>query len=234
MKQWEGFGINYFLPQGTDEGGCYAETCASIGVMMVAERLLQVISTIERMMETRRLIHAQIDLDGKYADVMELSFFNVVMGSMSAHGTEFTYVNQLASSDSDLNKRFDWFQCACCPPNVTRLLGYLGGYFWTGNVDVRDFSVLINVHLYGSATLTVPIGNDEVKLVQKSDWPWDGSILFNLSVPKGIQVDLNLRIPGWAHDWEVRCIYSGSTFKFSNTDSRYHLPFRQSILLRVT
>jgi DUF1680 family protein len=42
IKQWEGFGGDYFLPQGTDEGGCYAETCASIGVMMLAERLLQV------------------------------------------------------------------------------------------------------------------------------------------------------------------------------------------------
>jgi len=43
QKQWEGFGIDYFLPSGTDEGGCYAETCAAIGVMMLAERLLQVI-----------------------------------------------------------------------------------------------------------------------------------------------------------------------------------------------
>lgn len=42
IKQYEGFGIDYFLPQGTDEGGCYAETCAAIGVMMMAERLLQV------------------------------------------------------------------------------------------------------------------------------------------------------------------------------------------------
>lgn len=42
IKQWEGFGLDYFLPQGTDDGGCYAETCASIGVMMLAERILQV------------------------------------------------------------------------------------------------------------------------------------------------------------------------------------------------
>lgn len=42
IKQWEGFGLDYYLPQGTDEGGCYAETCAAIGVMMLAERLLQV------------------------------------------------------------------------------------------------------------------------------------------------------------------------------------------------
>ncbi|KAK3676390.1 hypothetical protein LTR78_003666 [Recurvomyces mirabilis] len=42
IKQWEGFGIDYFLPQGTDEGGCYSETCAAIGVMMLAQRILQV------------------------------------------------------------------------------------------------------------------------------------------------------------------------------------------------
>ncbi|KAK8213547.1 hypothetical protein M8818_002849 [Zalaria obscura] len=42
IKQYEGFGGDYFLPQSTDEGGCYAETCAGIGVMMLAERMLQV------------------------------------------------------------------------------------------------------------------------------------------------------------------------------------------------
>jgi DUF1680 family protein len=42
IPQWEGFGIDYFLPQGSDEGGCYAETCAAIGVVMVAEKLLEV------------------------------------------------------------------------------------------------------------------------------------------------------------------------------------------------
>ena len=43
IKKWEGFGLDYYLPQGTDEGGCYAETCAAIGVMMLAERLLKVL-----------------------------------------------------------------------------------------------------------------------------------------------------------------------------------------------
>lgn len=43
IEQWEGFGIDHFLPHSTDEGGCYSETCAAIGVMMLAERLLQVL-----------------------------------------------------------------------------------------------------------------------------------------------------------------------------------------------
>jgi DUF1680 family protein len=45
VKQWEGFGPDYFLPQGTDEGGCYSETCAAIGTIMLAERMLQVCQT---------------------------------------------------------------------------------------------------------------------------------------------------------------------------------------------
>ena len=48
IKQWEGFGPEHFLPQGTDDGGCYAETCASIGVMMLAERILQVSYTLRQ------------------------------------------------------------------------------------------------------------------------------------------------------------------------------------------
>jgi hypothetical protein len=43
IARWEGFGIDYFLPQSTDEGGCYSETCAAIGVCMLAERLLHVL-----------------------------------------------------------------------------------------------------------------------------------------------------------------------------------------------
>lgn len=63
MMQWEGFGNDYFLPQGSDEGGCYNETCASIGVIMLAERLLH------------------LELDSRYADVMELCLYNAVMTS---------------------------------------------------------------------------------------------------------------------------------------------------------
>lgn len=97
MPQWEGFGIDYYLPQGTDEGGCYAETCASIGVMMLGERMLQ------------------LDLDGSYADCMELCLYNAMLSGMGSDGTSFTYTNHLASSEADLSKREEWFECACCP-----------------------------------------------------------------------------------------------------------------------
>lgn len=187
IKQWEGFGINYFLPQGTDEGGCYAETCASIGAMMLAERLLQ------------------LDLDSKYADIMELSFYNAMLTGMSVDGKRFTYVNQLASSEQTPAERAKWFTCACCPPNVTRTMGYLGGYFWSHNWDSSAKKVNINVHMYGSAKLSVPCGEGQtVELTQTSDWPWDGDVQFELSAPDGLETSIHVRVPGWAKRWTVR------------------------------
>ncbi|KAL6799815.1 hypothetical protein J3E68DRAFT_396697 [Trichoderma sp. SZMC 28012] len=185
MKQWEGFGIDYFLPSGTDEGGCYAETCAGIGVMMLAERMLQ------------------LNLDAKFADVMELCFYNAVLTGMSANGKQFTYVNQLASTDTDLSKRAEWFTCACCPPNMARLLGYIGGYLWSQKVDEKSKSVEVAVHLYSSAIIKIPTGDTTVELEQKSNWPWDGKINFALRNASEVATTIKLRIPGWATDWKL-------------------------------
>lgn len=201
QKQWEGFGINYFLPSGTDEGGCYAETCAAIGVMMLAERLLQVSETSHRVIFVTK--HQQIDLDGKFADIMELCFYNSVLTGMSANGKEFTYVNQLASTDADLSLRAKWFTCACCPPNVTRLLGYIGGYLWTPIVNEVTQTAAINVHMFSSAVISVSVGSNIVELEQKSNWPWDGKVAFELRNASDVSTIIRLRIPAWAETWKV-------------------------------
>ena len=208
--QWEGFGIDYFLPQTPDEGGCYAETCASIGAMLLAERLLY------------------ISPHARYADVMELCLYNTVMGSMSLSGKAFTYENYLASCPGHLSQREEWFECSCCPPNVSRLFGSLGGYLWhfksssgsssddhTGD-DVEE--IHINVHLYTTARLEFETARRRpVSFEQKTRWPWEGNILFTLSTPTPttrfpgahhhhhhhtspapLRTTIRLRIPSWS------------------------------------
>lgn len=181
IKQWEGFGRDYFLPQSTDEGGCYAETCASIAVMMLAERLLH------------------IELDAKFGDVMELCLYNNVMTAMSLDGKAFTYVNQLGSSESDKSVREEWFWCACCPPNVTRLYGSLGGYLWDFGEE-KEKEAFVNVHLYTNAELKFMVGEGEVILRQETDWPWDGLVKFRLTSPGAVKTTIRLRIPGWSQN----------------------------------
>lgn len=124
------------------------------------------------------------------------------MTGMSADGKRFTYVNQLASTNTDLSKRAEWFTCACCPPNVTRLLGYIGGYLWTSKVE--DTSLTVNVHMYSSATLSVDVGGTSVEIEQVSNWPWEGTVEFAVRNASDVSTTINIRIPSWANEWKVR------------------------------
>ena len=123
---------------------------------------------------------------------------------MSNDGKGFTYDNPLASSDGDLSERHEWFEIACCPPNMTRTLGFLGGYVWSSNSDVERRQATINVHLYTSATLKLEIGDSEVHISQSTDWPWDGTVKFDITISgPPIDISLRLRIPGWSSSHEV-------------------------------
>lgn len=147
----------------------------------------------------------KIDLDSRYADILELCLYNAVLTGMSSDGKAFTYVNQLASSDTDPSKRYEWFDCACCPPNVTRTLGLLGGYVWTFSPNTEAQSAMVNIHLYSSASLCFEVGRTMVSITQTTDWPWDGKINFSI-VTEGdpVGLEIRLRIPGWSSSWEVR------------------------------
>lgn len=143
-----------------------------------------------------------MELNSHYADIMELCLYNAILTGMSLDGKAFTYVNQLASSDQDLSQRHEWFGCACCPPNVTRTLGFLGGYIWSHTVHERK--AVVNVHLYTSATLTLQVAESKVDITQKTDWPWDGDVEFDIRADRSpIDLQLRLRIPGWVPSWEV-------------------------------
>lgn len=198
MQQWEGFGKDYYLPQGTDEGGCYAETCAAIGVMMLAERLLQVSRDLSP--NTQRCTNqTQIELDGRFGDIMELCFYNAVLTTMSHDGRAFSYDNQLASSDKDPNARAKWFTVACCPPNMLRLLGQIGGYTWTHRAGVDSQAAELFVHLFVPSTYS----SDDLEVSQESDWPWSEDIRFSVKkAPNDFR--MKVRVPAWAEDYKVR------------------------------
>ena len=133
---------------------------------------------------------------------MELALYNAVLTAMSYEGTKFTYVNQLASSDEDPSKREAWFTCACCPPNVMRVLGCIGGYIWTNRL-AQQGETQIDVHLFINSVLTFEAeGGEKVELEQKSAYPWSGDVTFKLRTSSK-RVVLNVRIPAWAEDWSV-------------------------------
>jgi DUF1680 family protein len=175
----EAFTSDYDLPNDT----AYTESCASIGLMMFARRMLQ------------------MEADGQYADVMERALYNTVLAGMALDGKHFFYVNPLEVHPGAIKcnhiydhvkpERQQWFGCACCPPNIARLLGSLGNYIYTQTEDT------LFVNLYIGSEVTVPAGNGFLTLRQTGNYPWDDTVDLTVTSQSPAEHTLALRLPGW-------------------------------------
>ncbi len=177
-SRWEGeaFGDPYELP--ADRG--YAETCAAIGGVQWAWRML--LATGE----------------AKYADQVELMLYNGFLAGVSLAGTEYFYVNPLqlrTGAHADENRspahgRRGWFSCACCPPNVMRTFASFSGYLATGS------GTGLQVHQYAPGTITDPASG--LGLEVTTDYPWDETVTLTVTAAPDEAVELSLRVPAWA------------------------------------
>ncbi|PJB72321.1 MAG: hypothetical protein CO095_07010, partial [Armatimonadetes bacterium CG_4_9_14_3_um_filter_58_7] len=181
----ERFTCDYDLPN----EGAYAETCAAIALVFFAHRMLQ------------------IEADGQYPDVMERALYNGVLSGISWDGTRFFYVNRLAqypaaasfgAHRATLVEREPWFGCACCPPNVARLLASIGGYIYS-SADRELW-----VHLYTANEVAVDIGGQEVVVEQETDYPWKEKVRLTVQPESIATFTLALRIPSWCRDAFLR------------------------------
>ncbi|HSK68618.1 MAG TPA: beta-L-arabinofuranosidase domain-containing protein [Candidatus Limnocylindria bacterium] len=178
----EAFTLDYDLPSDT----AYAETCASVALVMLCRRLLE------------------DAVSGEYADVMERALYNACLAGMSLDMTRFFYVNPLACDPAAsrldgrkkhvLPTRPAWFGCACCPPNLARLLSSLARYA----VSAKDDAVA--VHLYVQGEYAVRVGGAEVALTLRTEYPRDGAV--RLALGRGAY-DVLLRVPGWCKSYTL-------------------------------
>jgi DUF1680 family protein len=174
--RWDGeaFGDPYELPPDRS----YSETCAGIGVLQWAWRLL--LATGE----------------AQYADQAEWALYNAVLPGVSLDGADYFYVNTLqrrTDARADLQRspahgRRPWFNCSCCPPNVMRTLASLPGYLATGGDDS------LTIQLYAPATITA----GELTVDVETEYPWDGRITVTVRKAPPRPVELALRVPDWA------------------------------------
>lgn len=162
----ESFGDDYELP-----AHAYAETCAAIGSLMWQARLLA------------------LGGDAKYADAIEQTLYNGLLSGLSLDDTHYFYQNPLVAKAE--YRRQPWFGCACCPPNIARLLAQLPGYQYS----VGERAAWAHLYIAGTADLTLPDGRT-VAITQQTEYPYDGDI--TLSVDGAGPFTLHLRIPAWA------------------------------------
>ncbi|GMV35723.1 MAG: hypothetical protein AMXMBFR61_02310 [Fimbriimonadales bacterium] len=169
----EGFTRDYDLPNET----AYAETCASIALILWAHRMWL------------------IEGKSEYVDVMELALHNGFLSGISLDGTKYFYVNPLAADGT--HHRQEWFGCACCPPNITRLLASLGSYAYA----VAGDEVWVGMYVQGTAR--VQAGEHTVTLRQETDYPWSGRVRFRVESDGPAEFGLRLRVPGWSRNAEA-------------------------------
>lgn len=172
----EAFTFDYDLPNDT----AYAETCASVGLIFFMKRMLEA------------------DGAAEYGDMMERALYNTVLAGMAMDGKSFFYVNPLEvfpeADEKDPSKRHvktvrqKWFACACCPPNVARLLADLGSYIY------RRKGSAVTTDLFIGSRLALPGG---AELIQTSEVPFGGKVTFTLrGAAQGFS--LRVRCPEWA------------------------------------
>ncbi len=172
----EAFTTDYDLPNGT----VYAETCASIGLIFFARKMLD------------------LKADGRYADVMERALYNTVLAGMQLDGKRFFYVNPLEvipgisgivpDRRHVLPERPGWYDCACCPPNVARMIGSLAEYAWS----IKDGTVFSHLFVGGELDLSDSLGS---KIKVETRYPYGETVRYTV---EGNPVSLALRIPSWS------------------------------------
>ena len=189
----EAFTVDYDLPNATT----YSETCASIAMCFFARRMLE------------------IKPSGEYADVLERMFYNTVLASMQSDGKRFFYVNPLevipgVSGVVQLYKhvlpnRPEWHNCACCPPNLARLLMSIGEYAWGESSD----TVYAHMFMGGFADFSVAGG---VKIICDSNYPRNCNVLYTIN-PTGGEADFcfAVHVPAWCR--EVIYLLNGEPIK---------------------
>jgi hypothetical protein len=164
----EAFGGDYELPNER----AYTETCAAIGSVMWNHRMLA------------------LSADARYADLMELTLYNAVLPGLGLDGQRYFYQNPLANDGS--HRRQPWFGCACCPPNVARLLAQLPGYV----LSTSEQGIWMHLYVQGQASITLT--NERViELTTETRYPWDGDVRVIIR-GKG-EFSLFLRVPTWAN-----------------------------------
>ncbi len=204
----ERFTFDYDLPEET----AYAETCAAIGLVFWAHRLLQIMP------------------NRKFADLMERTIYNGILSGVSLDGSRFFYENPMAVTPYatrfwNMNHRTgepgrqEWFGCACCPPNIARFLASFGNYIYS----TRENSLW--VHLFADSEVNCTLNGADILLQQRTEYPWQDTTVFTIQTKKNAEFDLALRVPEWCS--EAKVAVNGKNLNLTADDKDGYLHIRR-------
>jgi DUF1680 family protein len=176
----ESFGDRYELPPDR----AYNETCAAIASIQWSWRLL--LATGEP----------------RYADLIDRLLYNGVGPAISADGRRFFYVNPLQRraghyERDDPGRRREWFSCACCPPNIMRLLASVHHYLATTAGDV------LYLQQFAGASVAANLAGGTLQVEMTTGYPWSGAVEVVVRSAPDRACGLAVRMPAWSADPRV-------------------------------
>jgi DUF1680 family protein len=179
----EGFGPNYSL-----RNAAYCESCSSCGVIFFQWKM-------------GLAYH-----DAKFADLVEETMYNALLGGLAMDGKTFYYPNPLDAR----GLRTAWHSVPCCVGNIPRTLLQMPTWAYAKSPD----GIYVNQFIGSTITVEKVAGTD-VEMVQKTNYPWDGKVSLTVN-PKGgaKRMTVRVRVP----DRETSELYA-STPKVSGLKS---------------
>lgn len=175
----------------------YCETCAAAGLIFWNWKMLQATG------------------NARYGDLLERALYNAFLAGVSIDGRSYFYANPLEVRDDHeaphesewsgetpwyispapeqaTSHRRPWFRCACCPPNVMRVLSSLEQYVATTTATG------LQVHQYATSSIAAETDGGKVGVRVETDYPWDGTVVLTVTETNDTPWELSLRVPGWA------------------------------------
>ncbi len=199
----ESFSIPYDLPNLI----AYTESCAAIGLVFFAHRMLLLTN------------------DTKYSSVIERVLYNGFLSSFSLDGKAFFYCNPLEiipnlhkrdactrykTLQMPITKRQEVFECSCCPPNIVRFVPQIANYLYTYDQNA------IYVHQFMESTASINIDGQDVVIEQKTSYPLNGKVRISV---KGKRTMLYVRIPDFSDTYEGKMDKGYAVFNINDGEA---------------
>ncbi len=153
----------------------YQETCVTVTWIKLSQQLLRLTG------------------DAKYADAIEQTWYNALLGSMKPDGSDWAKYSPLAGERLEGDQ-----QCGmglnCCVASGPR------GLFTLPLTAVMGKQDGININFFADGRYRARYGKDkEVEVIQRTDYPVSGNISLTIVLPKEDQLAVRIRIPQWSN-----------------------------------
>jgi DUF1680 family protein len=156
-----------FGPNYSLRNEAYCESCSSCGVIFFQYKM-------------NLAYH-----DAKYADLYEQTMYNALFGAVDAAGKNFCYTNPLINT-----QRTPWHVCPCCVGNIPRTLLMVPTWSYTKGPEALHVNLFI-----GGRVHVGKIAGTNLEVVQKTEYPWKGTVTITLNPEEARTFSVHVRVP---------------------------------------